>query len=105
MHYDLPEGVDIFDGPYVASALGLHPVWQLLPERKAAFVALVTDKVGRVSLSHCASLPLSARRINTLTSGRIKYLNASTAKASPNLEVAVPSHLYYPPKPGKPMNG
>jgi Asp-tRNA(Asn)/Glu-tRNA(Gln) amidotransferase A subunit family amidase len=40
-----------------------------------------------------------------LTSGRIKYLNASTAEASPNLAVAVPSRLYYPPKSGKPLNG
>jgi Asp-tRNA(Asn)/Glu-tRNA(Gln) amidotransferase A subunit family amidase len=37
--------------------------------------------------------------------GRIKYLNASTAEASPNLAVAVPSRLYYPPKPDKPLNG
>jgi hypothetical protein len=33
VHHDLAEGVDILDGPYVASPLGLHPVWKLLPDR------------------------------------------------------------------------
>jgi Asp-tRNA(Asn)/Glu-tRNA(Gln) amidotransferase A subunit family amidase len=32
-------------------------------------------------------------------------MNASTAEASPNLAVALPSRLYYPPKSGKPLNG
>ncbi|KAK3366655.1 amidase signature domain-containing protein [Lasiosphaeria ovina] len=35
----------------------------------------------------------------------MKYLNASTSEASPNLAIAVPSRLYYPPRLDKPLHG
>jgi hypothetical protein len=33
MNHDLAKGTNILDGPYVASPLGLHPEWKLLPDR------------------------------------------------------------------------
>ncbi|KAK0748326.1 amidase signature domain-containing protein, partial [Apiosordaria backusii] len=71
------------DGPYLASSMGLYPVWKLLPDRQGAFVASVIQT----------------------KSGQIKYLNASTPEAPPNLAIAVPSRFYYPPRSDKSLHG
>lgn len=41
MHHDLAEGIEMLDGLYIASALGLHPVWKLLPDSQGAFAGSV----------------------------------------------------------------
>lgn len=41
---------------------------------------------------------------NANTQDRIKYMNVSIPEAAPNLAIAVPSRLYYPPSADKPLN-
>ncbi|KAI1122992.1 amidase signature domain-containing protein [Nemania abortiva] len=71
------------EGPYFATQAGLFRAWKLFPDTQGAFVAsLLQDE-------NC----------------RIRYLDAACADAAPNLTIAVPSRLYYPPSPDLPLNG
>ncbi|KAF4957903.1 hypothetical protein FGADI_2732 [Fusarium gaditjirri] len=71
------------EGPYFATATGLLPVWKLFSDTHAAFVASLFQSPSQT----------------------IEYLNATTADAYPNQAIAVPSRLYFPPNPDKPLNG
>lgn len=73
----------ILDGPYFSSREGLHLVWKLWPDTQGAFLASLVQT----------------------RSQQIKYMNSSIPEASPNLVIAVPSRLYFPPSAGKPLNG
>jgi hypothetical protein len=43
LDHDLASERGLHDGPYLATALGLHPVWKLLPDHQGAFVASVVQ--------------------------------------------------------------
>jgi len=48
MENHVTESAEALDGPYLASSLGLYPVWKLLPDRQDAFVAsIVQTKSGQ----------------------------------------------------------
>ncbi|KAH8598639.1 amidase-like protein [Bisporella sp. PMI_857] len=71
------------EGPYFASSQGLYPVWKLVPDTQGAFVVSLVET----------------------SQGRLTHLNASCPDAAPNLAIAIPSRLYYPPRSDKPLNG